>query len=161
MGTWEAKTWCALLCRIDLEPQEVFARTDPIYEIRIVLWAYKQYGIVLVRVQVFGECTVRGGTQKTRQAYVAPAAPTSGKQLRILGDLGLMVPGPGRLPTLAGAMTEEALSRGCRPRLCLQRRDRPPPWDHRPSGLVHGPGPRHHSESSPSDRMAEACAHES
>ena len=42
MSTWETKTRCALLCRIDLEPLEVSARTDLIYEIRIVLWAYKQ-----------------------------------------------------------------------------------------------------------------------
>ena len=33
MSTWEAKTWCALLCRIDLEPQGVSARAGPIYEI--------------------------------------------------------------------------------------------------------------------------------
>ena len=36
-------TWEALLCRIDLEPQKFSARTGLIYEIRIVLWAYKQY----------------------------------------------------------------------------------------------------------------------
>ena len=38
ISTWEAETWYALLCRIDLEPQKVSARTDSIYEIRIVLW---------------------------------------------------------------------------------------------------------------------------
>ena len=43
ISTWEAETWYALLCRIDLEPQKFSARTDSIYEIRIVLWAYKQY----------------------------------------------------------------------------------------------------------------------
>ena len=42
ISTWEAETWYALLCRIDLEPQKVSARTDSIYEIRILLWAYKQ-----------------------------------------------------------------------------------------------------------------------
>ena len=44
ISTREAETWYALLCCIDLEPQIFSARTDPIYEIRIVLWAYKQYG---------------------------------------------------------------------------------------------------------------------
>ena len=43
ISTWVAKTWYALLCRIDLEPQKFSARTDSIYEIRIELWAYKQY----------------------------------------------------------------------------------------------------------------------
>ena len=43
ISTWEAEIWCALLCRIDLEPQEVLARTDLIYKIRIVLWAYTHY----------------------------------------------------------------------------------------------------------------------
>ena len=37
ISTWEAETWYALLCRIDLEPQKFSARTDPIYEIRMVL----------------------------------------------------------------------------------------------------------------------------
>jgi len=43
ISTWEAETWYALLCRIDLGPQKVSARTDSIYEIRTVHWAYKQY----------------------------------------------------------------------------------------------------------------------
>jgi len=43
IDTWEAETWYALLRRIDLEPQKVLARTDTIYEMRILLWAYKQY----------------------------------------------------------------------------------------------------------------------
>ena len=42
-STWEAETWYALLCRIDLDPQKVSARKDLIYEIRIWLWAHKQY----------------------------------------------------------------------------------------------------------------------
>ena len=45
ISTWEAETWYALLCRIDLEILSLNffkARTDSIYEIRIVLWAYKQ-----------------------------------------------------------------------------------------------------------------------
>ena len=37
ISTWEAETWYALLCRIDLEPKKKSARTDPIYEIRMVL----------------------------------------------------------------------------------------------------------------------------
>ena len=44
IDTWEAETWYALLCCIDLEPHKVSARTDLIYEMRILLWAYKQYG---------------------------------------------------------------------------------------------------------------------
>ena len=39
IDTWEAKTWYALLCCIDLEPQFFLARTDSIYEMRILLWA--------------------------------------------------------------------------------------------------------------------------
>ena len=42
IDTWEAETWYALLCCIDLEPQKVSARTDSTYEMRILLWAYKQ-----------------------------------------------------------------------------------------------------------------------
>ena len=42
IDTREAETWYALLCCIDLEPQNFSARTDSIYEMRIVLWAYKQ-----------------------------------------------------------------------------------------------------------------------
>ena len=44
ISTWKSKTWYALLCSIDYEPQKkVSARTDSILEIRIVLWAYKEY----------------------------------------------------------------------------------------------------------------------
>ena len=40
ISTWEAETWYALLCRIDLEPQKVSARTDSIYEIRFKARGY-------------------------------------------------------------------------------------------------------------------------